>query len=99
MTLNNMIDQLRLQLLEEGFNTELVPSEERNHMFDLRFPKGYMEYRVMYEGFPVCFLEIWKSDSDTLKVLLFKMKPAFDRVEGTEDIVNIVARYNGATIG
>lgn len=97
-----MVDQLRLQLLEAGFNTELVPSEERNRMFDLRFPKGYEEYRVMYEGFPVCFLEIWKSDkdsdTDTLKVLLFKMKPEFDRVEGTEDIVSIVAGYNGATI-
>lgn len=98
MTLRNMTSQLRLQLLEAGFNTELVPSEERNRMFDLRFPKGYEEYRVMYEGFPVCFLEIWEIDRDTLQVLLFKMKPEFDRVEGTEDIVSIVAGYNGATI-
>ena len=99
MTLNNMIDQLRLQLLEEGFNTELVPSEERNRILNLKLPKGYIEYRVMYEGFIVGYLEVWKSDIDTLKVLLYKMKPEFDRVEGTEDIVSIVAEYNGATIG
>lgn len=100
MTLREMTYQLRLQLVEKGFHTELVPSEERNRMFDLRFPKGYEEYMVMYQGLiTVGYLEIWKSDSDTLKVLLFKMKPEFDRVEGTEDIVNIVADYNGATIG
>lgn len=98
MTLDSTINRLILQLREKGFNAEVVPKEERNHMFDLRFPKGYVECRVMYEGFPVCFLEIWKSDTDTLKVLLFKMKPEFDRVEGTEAIVNIVADYKGATI-
>lgn len=57
----------------------------------------------MYEGLiTVGYIEVWKSDkdtdTDTLKVLLFKMKPEFDRVEGTEDIVNIVAKYTGATI-
>ena len=98
MTLHKMTYQLRLQLVEKGFHTEVVPSEERNRILNLKLPKGYEEYRVMYEGFTVCFLEIWKSDTDTLKVLLFKMKPEFDRVEGTEDIVNIVAEYNGATI-
>ena len=99
MTLRNMTYQLRLQLVEKGFHTEVVPSEERNRILNLKLPKGYEEYRVMYEGFTVGYLEVWKSDSDTLKVMLFKMKPEFDRVEGTEDIVNIVAEYNGATIG
>lgn len=99
MTLRNMTYQLRLQLVEKGFHTEVVPSEERNRILNLKLPKGYEEYRVMYEGFTVGYLEVWKSDSDTLKILLFKMKPEFDRVEGTEDIVNIVAEYNGATIG
>lgn len=98
MTLNNTIDQLRLQLLEKGFNSEVVPREDRNGIFDLKFSEGYVECRVMYEGFAVCFLEIWEIDRDTLQVLLHKMLPAFDRVEGTEDIVNIVAEYNGATI-
>ena len=98
MTLRNMTYQLRLQLVEKGFHTEVVPSEERNRILNLKLPKGYEEYRVMYEGFTVGYLEVWKSDSDTLKILLFKMKPEFDRVEGTEDIVNIVAEYNGATI-
>ena len=99
MTLHEITYQLRLQLVEKGFHTELVPSEERNRMFDLRFPKGYEEYRVIYKGLvTVGYLEVWKSDSDTLKVLLFKMKPEFDKVAGTEDIVNIVAEYNGATI-
>lgn len=98
MTLNNMIDQLRLQLLEKGFSTEVVPKEDRNGIFDLKFSEGYVECRVMYEGFAVCLLEIWEIDRDTLQVLLHKMLPAFDRVEGTEEIVNIVAEYNGATI-
>ena len=98
MTLHKMTYQLRLQLVEKGFHTEVVPSEERNRILNLKLPKGYEEYRVMYEGFTVGYLEIWKSDTDTLKILLFKMKPEFDRVEGTEDIVNIVAEYNGATI-
>lgn len=100
MTLREITYQLRLQLVEKGFHTELVPSEERNRMFDLRFPKGYEEYRVIYKGLvTVGYIELWKSDTDTLKVLLFKMKPEFDRVAGTEYIVDIVAEYNGATIG
>ena len=99
MTLREMTYQLRLQLVEKGFHTELVPSEERNRILNLKLPKGYEEYRVIYKGLvTVGYLEVWKSDSDTLKVLLFKMKPEFDRVAGTEDIVNIVAEYNGATI-
>lgn len=98
MTLNNMVDQLRLQLLEKGFNTEVVPREDRNGIFDLKFSEGYVECRVMYVGFIVSYLEIWQSDKDTLQVLLHKMLPEFDRVEGTEDIVNIVAEYNGAII-
>ena len=98
MTLNTKVTQLRLQLLEKGFNTEVVPKEDRNGIFDLKFSEGYVECRVMYEGFVVCYLEIWQSDKDTLQVLLHKMLPEFDRVEGTEDIVNIVAEYNGATI-
>lgn len=98
MTLREITYQLRLQLMEKGFHTEVVPSEERSSILDLKLPKGYEEYRVMYEGFTVCFLEIWKSDIDTIHILLLKMKPEFDRVEGTEDIVNIVAEYNGATI-
>lgn len=98
MTLREITYQLRLQLVEKGFHTEVVPSEERNRILNLKLPKGYEEYRVMYEGFTVGYLEIWKSDSDTLKILLFKMKPEFDRVEGTEYITSIVADYNGATI-
>lgn len=99
MTLREMTYQLRLQLVEKGFHTELVPSEERNRILDLKLPKGYEEYRVIYKGIvTVGYLEVWKSDSDTLKVLLFKMKPEFDRVEGTEYISSIVAEYNGATI-
>ena len=98
MTLNTKVTQLRLQLAEKGFHTEVVPREDRNGIFDLKFSEGYVECRVMYEGFAVCFLEIWESDRDTLQVLIHKMLPEFDRVEGTEDIVNIVAEYNGATI-
>ena len=95
MTLDNTIDQLRLQLLEKGFNSEVVPREDRNGIFDLKFSEGYVECRVMYEGFVVSYLEIWEIDKDTLQVLLHKMLPEFDRVEGTEEIVNIVAEYNG----
>lgn len=35
---------------------------------------------------------------DVEVIKLLKMKPEFDKVAGTEDIVNIVAEYNGATI-
>lgn len=99
MTLHKMTYQLRLQLVEKGFHTEVVPSEERNRILNLKLPNSYEEYEVMYKGqITVGYLEVWQSDIDTLKVLLFKMKPEFDRVEGTEDIVNIVAEYNGATI-
>lgn len=99
MTLDSTINRLILQLVEKGFHTELVPSEERNRILNLKLPNGYEEYRVIYKGIvTVGYLEIWKSDSDTLKVLLFKMKPEFDRVAGTEHITSIVAEYNGATI-
>lgn len=98
MTLDSKINRLILQLLEKGFNTEVVPKEDRNGIFDLKFSEGYVECRVMYEGFVVAYLEIWEADKDTLQVLLHKMLPEFDRVEGTEDIVNIVAEYNGAKV-
>ena len=35
---------------------------------------------------------------DVEVIKLLKMKPEFDKVAGTEDIVNIVEEYNGATI-
>lgn len=95
MTLNTKVNQLILQLVEKGFNTEVVPKEDRNGMFDLKFSEGHVECRVMYEGSIVSYLEIWEIDKDTLQVLLHKMLPEFDRVEGTEEIVNIVAEYNG----
>lgn len=41
MTLREMTYQLRLQLMEKGFHTEVLPHEERNRILNLNLPKGY----------------------------------------------------------
>lgn len=95
LTLEEVITQIVGRLTEKGFNTQEVPNEEKNSTLNRVLPNGYTEYRVMYEGVPVCFLEIWESDSGSVQVYILKMLPEFDRLDNKEDIESIVNDYYG----
>lgn len=95
LTLEEVIARIVARLTEKGFNTKEVPNEEKNSTLNRVLPNGYIEYRVMYEGNTVCFLELWESDSGTVQVYILKRLPEFDRLDNKEDIESIVNDYYG----
>ena len=93
LTLEEVIARIVGRLSEKGFNTQEVPNEEKNSTLNRVLPNGYREYRVMYEGIAVCFLELWESDSGSVQVYILRMLPEFDKLDSKEDIERIVNDY------
>ena len=95
LTLEEVIARIVARLTEKGFNTKEVPNEEKNSTLNRVLPNGYTEYRVIYEGNTVFFLELWESDSGTVQVYILKRLPEFDRLDNKEYIESIVNDYYG----
>lgn len=93
LTLEEVIAQVERRLLEKGLSMEEVPNEEKNSTLNRVLPNGYREYRVMYEGISVCFLELWESDIGSVQVYILRMLPEFDKLDSKEDIERIVNDY------
>lgn len=94
LTLEEVIARIAGRLSEKGFNTQEVPNEEKNSTLNRALPNGYREYRVMYGGNTVCFLELWESNSGSVQVYILRMLPEFDKLDSKEDIERIVNDYN-----
>lgn len=94
LTLEEVIARIVGRLSEKGINTKEVPNEEKNSTLNRLLPNRYREYRVMYEGITVCFLELWESDSGSVQVYILRRLPEFDNLDSKEDIERIVNDYN-----